>query len=181
MSKARQTQTHPAGSRLYRAGNPGQAWRVVSGAVRLDRSGPGVEPMFANLAVEGDIIGAETLLFQHYTFDATTLADCVLSPWPEGDGTPAGESLLAALTASETRAADVVALRCGQALDRVKRLIALLGPRPDAPALPSRRDMADITALTTETVSRCISALRRTGMLPPDGQKRGRPQLSHQP
>jgi len=177
MNSVRQTQTHPAGSRIYGAGNPGQAWRVLSGAVRLDRSGPGVEPMFANLAVEGDVIGAETLLFQHYTFEATALADCVLSPWPEGDGAPAGESLLAALTHSETRAADVVALRCGQAVERVTRLLFLLtgGRAPqlaDMP-LPSRRDMAEITALTTETVSRVVSQLRRAGILPARKQRAG--------
>lgn len=167
MHPARQNEQHPAGTRLYAAGTAGQAWRVVSGAVRLDRPSPDEAPMFANLAVAGDVIGAETLLLQHYTFTATALADCVLSPWPEGDGAPAGESLLAALTASETRAADVVALRCGQALERVKRLLRLLAGNstPHYTQLPSRKDMADITALTMETVSRHISSLRRAGAL----------------
>lgn len=167
-----------AGERIYATGSPGQAWRVVSGSVRLDRIMPGSEPMFANLAVAGDVIGAETLLFQRYTFEATALADCMLSPWPEGNGVPAGESLLAALTASETRAADVVALRCGQAMERVKRLLQLLTAsgelQPAGMPLPSRRDMADITALTIETVSRVISSLRRTGLLE-QPENRGRP------
>jgi len=171
-----------AGETLYAAGSKGRAWRVSSGAVRLDRCSTDQPPMFANLAVEGDVIGAETLMFQHYTFTATALADCVLTPWPEGNRAPAGESLLAALTASETRAADVVALRCGQALERVRRLITLLtGPRPDAPILPSRRDMAEITALTTETVSRSITTLRKAGLLPPDDMKRGRPSRNPMP
>lgn len=167
-----------AGERIYAAGAPGLAWRVQSGSVRLDRIIPDGDPMFANLAVEGDIIGAETLMFQHYTFEATALADCVLVPWPEGEAAPAGESLLAALTTSETRAADVVALRCGQAMERVTRLLSLLtgGREPQLASmpLPSRRDMAEITALTTETVSRVVSQLRRAGMLPAR-ERRGRP------
>jgi CRP-like cAMP-binding protein len=168
-----------AGTRIYAAGTPGQAWRVLSGSVRLDRPGDaGQAPMFANLAVEGDVIGAETLLFQRYTFEATALADCVLAPWPEGRGAPARASLLAALTASERRSAEVVALRCGQAVDRVVRLLRLIAggqPQLAGASLPARRDMAEITALTTETVSRIISRLRRSGVLPASARRRGRP------
>lgn len=36
--------------------------------------------------------------------------------------------------------------------------------------LPSRQDMADITALTLETVSRMVSQLRHAGLLEPLGQ-----------
>jgi CRP-like cAMP-binding protein len=165
-NQVRSSSSFTAGQRIYAAGAPGLAWRVVSGSVRLDRPAEEGAPMFANLAVTGDVIGAETLMFQHYTFEATALANCTLAPWPEGDQVPAGESLLATLAASEQRAADVVALRCGQAVDRVRRLLQMLtGNRSgdERTPLPSRRDMADITALTVETVSRTVSALRREG------------------
>ena len=149
------------------------AWRVTSGSLRLDRPDAEGETSFANLAIKGDIIGAETLLFGHYTFTATALSNSVLSPWPEGCGAPAGESLLHTLAKTEQRAADVIALRCGQANVRVRRLVMLLAQQPDERAsgllvtLPTRQDMAEITALTLETVSRMISGLRRAGILNP--------------
>jgi CRP-like cAMP-binding protein len=167
-----------AGTRIYAAGAPGEAWRVLSGSVRLDRPGDaGQASMFANLAVAGDVIGAETLLFQHYTFEATALSECTLAPWPEGREAPARESLLAALTSSERRSAEVVALRCGQAVDRVVRLLRLIAggqPQLAGASLPARRDMAEITALTTETVSRIVSRLRRSGALPASTRRGGR-------
>ena len=77
------------------------------------------------------------------------------------------------LAKTERRAADVIALRCGQAADRVRRLVLLLAQPLDESAssllvtLPTRQDMAEITALTLETVSRMISKLRRAGILNP--------------
>ncbi|MEY2633151.1 MAG: hypothetical protein RIR00_1805 [Pseudomonadota bacterium] len=159
-----------AGATLYRAGASGRAWRVEKGSLRLDRVLDDGERVFASLAVAGDVIGAETLLLGTHTFEAVALAECELTPWPEGLGRPAGESLLQTLTAVERRAADVIALRGGQAMERVTRLIQLLARRDDKATqvvLPPRRDIADITALTIETVSRTITALKRSGFLVP--------------
>jgi CRP-like cAMP-binding protein len=172
---------HGLGERIHEARTPGLAWRVVSGAVRLDTldSEDGT-PEFAGLAVPGDIVGAESLLLGECYFRATALTPTVLVPWP-GAAAPQGVSLLGALARTEQRAAKVVALRAGQAIERVKRLIQLLVPESGSGALvrvalPPLRDMADITALTIETVSRSLSGLRRQGMLEPDGQRRGRGQ-----
>lgn len=155
------------GERIYSTGRTGLAWRVVSGSVRLDHGIPGSESRFASLAVPGDVIGAETLIFQRYSFCATALSDCVLTPWPEGEAAPAGEALLATFTAREMRTAEVVALRCGQPIERVRRLLKLIAGNtcPSYHKLPPRRDMADITALALETVSRAVSQLRRIGEL----------------
>lgn len=160
---------------MYRAGEPGVAWRVISGSVRLDRCDGG-EPMFASLAVAGDVIGAETLMFGRYAFEARALADCELALWSEGGTRPAGESLVRMLAAAESRAADVIALRCGQAAQRVRRLMLMLtrGGAGDGAGtaridMPSLRDMADITDLTAETVSRALSALRKEGVLARQG------------
>lgn len=166
------------GQRIYAADTTGTAWRVLAGSVRLDRQEPNGEQSFANLAVIGDILGAETLLFGRYTFTATALSACVLAPWPEGQAAPAGDSLLRTLAKGERRAAEVIGLRCGQAAERVRRLVMLLShvptedpaANPAAPlqvVLPSRQDMADITALKLETVSRMVSQLRQTGILDP--------------
>lgn len=164
------------GERIHSGGGRGGAWRVLSGSVRLDREEPTGEQSFAGLAVQGDIIGAESLLFDRYSFSATALADCVLVPWPETRSAAVGDSLLRTLAKGERRAADVIALRCGQAAERVRRLVLMLAQAPeDAEAgpgelqvvLPSRQDMAEITALTLETVSRMVSQLRQAGMLAP--------------
>lgn len=122
---------------------------------------------FASLAVPGDILGCETLLFGCYTFSATALTQCQLSPWPEGAGALAGESLLASLAQAQQRAAEVVALRGGQAADRVLGLIRLFTDSAGQVVLPTRQDIADITDLRFETISRIIKTLERTKVLLP--------------
>ncbi len=175
------------GQRLYAAETRGNAWRVLSGSVRLDRHQPDGEQSFASLAISGDIIGAETLLFGHYTFTATALSPAMIAPWPEGRAALAGDSLLATLTKAERRAAEVITLRCGQAAERVRRLVMMLAHAPEKNpenptaaelrvVLPSRQDMADITALKLETVSRMVSQLRQAGILDPLRQD-GHPSL----
>lgn len=154
-----------AGSAIYRAGSEGLAWRVQGGAVRLDASTADGRSAFASLAIAGDIVGCETMLFGAYTFSATALTDCRLAPWPEGGGEPAGESLLASLAQAQQRAADVVALRGGQAVDRVVGLIRLLADGAGRVVLPTRHDIADITDLRFETISRIVKSLERAGVL----------------
>jgi CRP-like cAMP-binding protein len=168
---------YASGERIHEALASGTAWRVSSGAVRLDALGED-GPVFAGLAVPGDIVGAETLLLGICHFRATALTPSVLTPWPGSVSSP-GASLLGALAQAQQRGASLVALRAGQAIDRVARLIRLLVPEGNGQllvqiVLPPLRDMADITALTMETVSRSLSSLRRLGMLEPDGQRRGR-------
>ncbi len=164
------------GDLVYAAGTPGAAWRVLSGSVRLDRVGPD-GAMFASLAVAGDVIGAETLMFGSYAFEARALSDCELALWSDGSVKPSGEFLVQTLAATERRAADVIALRCGQAMQRVRRLMLMLtrGSAQDerlaSIEMPSLRDMADITDLTAETVSRAISTLRREGVLARKGYR----------
>lgn len=169
---------HAPGERIHEAGASGSAWRVISGVVRLDApEGADGRLVFAGLAVPGDIVGAETRMFGLCFFGATALTPTKLSPWP-GATAPQADFLMNALARAERRTARMMGLRAGQAIDRVKRLIQLLVPHRDGEAfieieLPSLRDIADITALTMETVSRSLSGLRRQGMLEPSGQRRG--------
>lgn len=165
------------GQRIHDEGAEGAAWRLVSGVVRFDLvDAAGGGPVFAGLALGGDIVGTEALLFGRYSFRATALTDCQLSLWP-GRATAERDSLLHALTTAEHRSARVVALRSGQAIERVGRLIRLLLPQAPAAArteLPPLRDIAEITSLTVETVSRTLSGLRRQKVLEPEQQRRGR-------
>lgn len=135
--------------------------------IRLDNVSANGESSFASLAVPGDILGCETLLFGCYTFSATALTQSQLSPWPEGAGAMAGESLLASLAQAQQRAAEIVALRGGQAVDRVLGLIRLFTDGTGQAVLPTRQDIADITDLRFETISRVIKALERSKILLP--------------
>lgn len=155
------------GEVIYSAGSEGMAWRVKRGVVRLDTVSPTGESCFASLAIAGDIVGCESLLFGAYTFGASALTECELSPWPEGDTVPAGESLLESLAQAQKRAADVVALRGGEALARVVNLIRLLADASGNVVLPTRQDIADITDLRFETISRVIKRLERADVLLP--------------
>ena len=167
----------PIGERIHAAGSEGIAWRIRSGAVRLDRVTP-EGSNYAGLALRGDVIGAETLLFGTYSFAACAIGDCELEPWLAADKALSGESLLQTLAAAERRAADALALRAGEAFERVRRLCLLLARYCDEGrreiTIPELRDMAVITNLTEETVSRAMSRLRRLGLLQRQGRRHGR-------
>lgn len=155
------------GQPLYRAGDEGQAWRLRNGVIRLDSVAADGRAGFASLAIAGDILGCETLLFGVYTFTASTLTHCEIEPWPGGDGAVAGESLLASLAAAQKRAADLVALRGGQAVDRLLGLVRLLADDSGRVVLPTRQDIADITDLRFETISRLVKRLEQAQVLVP--------------
>jgi CRP-like cAMP-binding protein len=152
---------------IYAAGTEGLAWRVKRGVLRLDTTTKAGDLSFASLAIAGDIVGCETMLFGAYTFSASALTHCELSPWPEGEPAGASESLLESLALAQRRAADVIALRGGQASERVLGLIRLLGDGAGRVVLPTRQDIADITDLRFETISRIIKGLERVGVLLP--------------
>ena len=163
----RQGSAYLASQAIYVAGAEGLAWRVKSGVVRLDTNTKNDGLSFASLAIAGDIVGCETMLFGAYTFSASALTRCELSPWPEGEPAGASESLLESLALAQRRAADVIALRGGQASERVLGLIRLLGDGAGRVVLPTRQDIADITDLRFETISRIIKGLERLGVLLP--------------
>ena len=167
----RRALTFQAGLPIYWAGSPGLAWRVERGAVRLDADGQTGEACFASFSLPGDIIGSESMLFGTYAFSASALTHCEISPWPEGVPAAEGTSLLRSLATAQRRAADLVALRGGEAVRRVIGLIRIMADGCDGAAqrvvLPTRQDIADITALRLETVSRIIKRLERDGLLQP--------------
>ena len=166
----------PIGGHIYAAGSEGIAWRVRRGAVRLDRVTP-EGSHYAGLALRGDVIGAETLLYGIYSFAASAIGDCELEPWLAADKALSGESLLKTLAAAERRAADALALRAGEAFERVRQLCLLLARYCDEGrreiTIPELRDMAAITNLTEATVSRAMSRLRRMGLLQRRGRRHG--------
>jgi CRP-like cAMP-binding protein len=162
---SRSTLNLPPGSLLYPAGSLGQPWRLSEGIVRFDSVAKRGEATFASLAIAGDILGCETLLFGCYTFRATALTQCRLIPWPEGAEAADSTSLLTSLANAQQRAAELVALRGGQATDRVLGLIRLLADQAGRVVLPTRQDIADITDLRFETISRIVKQLERSEII----------------
>lgn len=148
------------GAEVHAAGGIGNAWRLCAGVIRFDSPTTDGAQAFASLAIAGDIIGCETLLFGCYAFRATALTHCRLDPWPEGNMAD-HTSLLASLHRAQQRAADLLALRGGPASRRVLGLIRLLSDRRGRVILPTRQDIADITDLRFETISRIVKQLER--------------------
>ena len=163
------------GQLIHGAGENGGAWQIIDGSVRLDRPSTNGS-MFAGLARSGDVIGVEALADGAYQFDAVALCNCTLRRWVRGSGK---SSILQLLAAVERRGAETLALRCGDALARVRHLILMLADgRRDTIAIPLAKDMAEMTDLAEETVSRAFSALRRQGLLKKYGARFG---LVHRP
>lgn len=161
------------GATVFVAGMLGRPWRVVEGLVRLDREGLN-GPEFGGLARVGDVIGAETLMFDRYTYTAVALLPLTLEPWCHGTVSEREHGLLLALARSERRMADVLALRGGRAAERIRRLFGYIAEAigyrdAKAPCIPMLRlrDIADITGLQVETVSRTISQLSDHGEISP--------------
>lgn len=151
---------------IYLAGTTGPSWRIRRGVVRLSRPSPdGNTPVFAGIARTGEILGSEVQLFGSYTCDAYPIGEVELEAWLQADT----RSLLGTIAAAERRTAEAISLRAGEAMDRIRRLFVILSGETSQEAspvfIPRLKDMADITGLTQETVSRVVSQLRRRGIL----------------
>lgn len=153
------------GELIHLAGDSGPLQRIVSGAVRLDLP-TGNDVSFASLALAGDLLGIESLAFGGYGFTARALTPCTLEIHePE-------EVPLAQMALATQRAAQTVALRDGPAAWRIQRLAALLTAEGAQPLsnrrhlLPRLADIAEITGLTVETVSRTTATLGSACGLP---------------
>lgn len=166
-----------AGDLIYMSGQNGPAYKVASGTIRLSQTNRNHQTLFANLAIPGDLLGAEVLLRKPYTFESHALTDCEIAVWQEPTMLWA-EALAEELIKSSLRQTEVVSLRCGTAMERVLRFINLVKPSHQTLAqsnltLPPLKETAEITDLTIETVSRCINSLRKQGILIPVQGARG--------
>lgn len=160
---------------------------LISGALRLDRltatdGGP------VMLALPGDLIGLEGLRGEGSPYSARAIVSSVLAPLPTQMSEAAWcDLLMRSLVAQQERAAEVAQLRRGSAPERIRKLLLLLSSqsrggagvspwRSSAPSCeqPTLADMAALTDTAVETISRVISAMRRTGDLVRDHGRRVR-------
>lgn len=161
----------PAGSRLCRSGDRGPVWQVVRGAVRIDLAQDN-EDRFVELALPGDLIGAECLLGSPYRFAANALLDSELTEVSVESEVHRVLVLAAAFQQSQERAAQTWRLREGAVQQRLRHLMELLGQsgglqrrigttagsaRPVS--LPRLRDLASIIGSTPETVCRYLGSM----------------------
>jgi len=165
---------------IFLAGESGPVWRVVEGVVHLDRdSGQTRQPV--QLALPGDLIGAETLCGQSYQLSASAFTRCRLEPVRPVSGAAPEPLLQQALLQQLDRSQDMAQLRTGSVLQRLTHLLGLMGldravheaermGQADAvrEALPALREVALLIDAKTETVCRALAQL-----LPPRSRKSG--------
>lgn len=143
------------GEQVIRPGRMSMPMVVVSGALRLDL--PGEDESTITLALPGDLLGIEMLLGQlsrsrGVALIATEVA--LLGPVPQDQWLALlGRQLLSA----RQRQMHLARLRHGAAADRVETLLGLL----EGGQLPRLTDIAALTDLAPETVSRHLSGRRR--------------------
>lgn len=174
----------PTGQRLLSCTHSAEIWLdtemqdlicVRKGALRVDCVCAGGERHFVTLVLEDELIGPWLRPEAGACYVLTALTRTVLEcrTVPE----QAAELYLNSLSAMARRAARLSALVRGNAADRVMGLLTLLtGDRREATPieLPTRKNLADMTALTIETVSRTITRLRKDGVLRPRRSKSAR-------
>lgn len=163
--------------RVHAAGKLGTSvWVVHAGIVRFERVTATGERRITRIAGRGDLIGQEALLRLHFRDDAVACTPLSAHRLPlnalgDGNTTPAAlaQDLMqrwqAALDESEFWASEVAT---GSARRRVLQLLARLAAHADDAGrvwLPKRDQMGDMLGIAIETCSRCLSALRRDGVI----------------
>ncbi len=172
--------TVPAQSRLYAAGEPGNAvFTVRSGLIKLVQYLPDGHQRIVRLVRSTDVVGLEALLDQTYQHDAIVLTAASVCRIPaevvhrldqENPGLHA-ELLRRWQRALSEADAWLTELSTGTARQRVARLLVRLAEAKDGVScdLLTREDIGAMLGVTTETASRMIAEFRRQGMLTQHG------------
>jgi hypothetical protein len=145
------------GHLIYPAGVSGLAWRIASGAVRLDSPGSVGTP---SLALPGALIGIENLFGKCNSFTACAVADSWLYPLSSAqEHREPGRYHQLSLELVEMQFVKQHLLHSGHAKQRINRLLGLLGLclLDDYAKLPSIRDIAELTCLKYSAVARVLT------------------------
>ncbi|MEO0744669.1 MAG: helix-turn-helix domain-containing protein [Pseudomonadota bacterium] len=171
------------GQHLYREGDPVERlYQVVSGVVRLTRMLEDGRRQVIAFGYPGDIIGFPADGCHHTDCDA--LVDATLRSYrraalDHGDGDPELHLALLQAALREISAMQDHVMMLGQksAAERVASFLNVVTRRYGTDLgtcrqieLPMcRNDIADFLGLTTETVSRAFTSLRKAGVIALDG------------
>jgi len=172
-----------AGKHLYHEGDEVERiYQVVSGVVRLTRMLEDGRRQVIAFGFPGDIVGFPADGCHHTNCDALT--DTVLHAYrrtalDHGDGDPELHMALLRAALGEISAMQDHVMMLGRksAGEKVASFLNVITARYGEQAGPwqkialpmSRSDIADFLGLTTETVSRAITALRKGGVIALDG------------
>jgi len=172
-----------AESYLYHEGDEVErVYQVLTGVVRLTRLLPDGRRQVIAFGYPGDIVGFPADGCHHTDCEAlvnTTLQAYKRSALEHGDGDPGLHSALLRAALNEISAMQDHFMMLGRksAAEKMASFLSVITERygTDLGAyrqitLPmSRSDIADFLGLTTETVSRAITALRKAGVIALDG------------
>ncbi len=152
------------GQVLARAGEVGSVWQVHAGVLVLREPSLG-GGQAVQLALPGDLVGAEALCGECYAFDVTTLLPSSLFRVRCHDEVSTHLALQRAYQQQRQRQGDMLQMRSGTVRERLQYLLRLLTDDGHAPVglarheLPTLRVMAGIVGSTIETVCRELNTL----------------------
>jgi CRP-like cAMP-binding protein len=158
------TQFVRRGQTLLRGGEFGPVWRVTQGVYRLERLGMNGLSL-VQLALPGDILGAESLCAEPYAYTVTAICAGEAEMQPSnGDFTRFG-LLAKAYLQQQRRTHDMMKLRGGPVNERLAHFLKLLARNADGSEreldrrdLPVHKEIASIVDAATETVCRELNA-----------------------
>ncbi len=171
----------PAGSILYRQGDPGQAvFMIREGLVKLEQYLPDGGQRIVRLARGGSAIALEAMLGRDCEHQAVALKATKACRIPRDvllrieSETPRLHRQLVAFWHASVVDADawLTQLSTGSARVRVARLLLQLSEGADSFEMLSREDVGAMLGITTETASRTVAEFRRAGYLRPAGVRR---------
>ena len=176
------------GSMLYSVDDKAnELYTLHEGLLKLVQQLPTGEQRIVRLLHRGDLAGIEALTSDHYHHDAIALTKMSVCSIPADvirdfslKSPELHKSLMnkwkSALSTSDTW---LTRLSTGPSRYRVVRLLIWLAETGNEErfTLPVRKDIGNILALTTETVSRLIAELKREGLLVQRGKEAARVDL----
>lgn len=163
------------GRRIFSQGEPVRHWYwLASGAVQLCTFSEDGKRQVAELVLPGDLFGFEARVERKATAEAARDVTFVSVPRAQAealiDGDPGLSRAFRELACGRLRQAQVRLHRMGRmsAVERVASFLLEMIDRSSCPGGPielfiTRDDMADYLGLTSETVSRAFTELRRRG------------------
>ena len=158
------------GDSLYRSGDAGEAlFTVREGLLKLQQALSDGSQRIVNILGQGQVAGLEVTVAGHYEHTAIALQPAKLCRIPREVADRLAPKLHRQLMRkwheSLTRAHECTReLATGHARQRVARLFLMLAPAEEARVrLFGREDVGALLGITTETASRMIADLKRSG------------------